>query len=120
MRNRAQCLFSTILSKHRMAPVCSMPQRMVCSPIRSDLTSAMKDDCNTPARVATGAGGVGLGQFRPSPGVVFRMNRYQGGAPRNRACTLANLSARALGATMMTVISSRIFMPSSTMLKPCE
>lgn len=41
---------AVILSKERTAPVWSMPHRIVCSPIRSDLTSATKDDSSTPAR----------------------------------------------------------------------
>ena len=32
-----------------MEPVCSTPQRIVCSPIKSDFTSAINDELRTPA-----------------------------------------------------------------------
>ena len=41
--------FSTILLNERIEPVCKTPQSIVCSPIKSDLTSATKDDSKTPA-----------------------------------------------------------------------
>ena len=43
-------LVQMLLSKERIEPVCNTPQSMVCSPIRSDFTSATKDDSSTPAR----------------------------------------------------------------------
>ena len=39
-----------VLLKLKIEPVCKTPQRIVCSPIKSDLTSATKEDSNTPAR----------------------------------------------------------------------
>src|ERR1035437_8753266 len=33
----------------RSEPVCNKPHKMVCSPIRSDFTSATKDESKTPA-----------------------------------------------------------------------
>ena len=47
-----RCPRSIILSKQSSEPAWSMPQRMVCSPMRSDLTSATKEDWRTPARSA--------------------------------------------------------------------
>ena len=41
------------LVKHSSEPVCSIPHKMVCSPIRSDFTSATNDDqdaCSIAAR----------------------------------------------------------------------
>ena len=41
--------FSTILLNESIEPVCKTPHKIVCSPIKSDLTSATKEDSNTPA-----------------------------------------------------------------------
>ena len=40
---------SDILLKDSIEPVWSIPQRIVCSPIRSDFTSATNEDSRTPA-----------------------------------------------------------------------
>ena len=113
--------FSTILSKQRMAPAWSMPQRIVCSPIRSDFTSAMNDDSNTPARCPPVPAAYALANSMPSPLGLFSVCiAISVGTPKPRLYSSRTSVPGHFGATIMTVMSSRICMPSSTMLNPWE
>mmetsp|Transcript_11053 Transcript_11053/g.36462 ORF Transcript_11053/g.36462 Transcript_11053/m.36462 type:complete len:218 (+) Transcript_11053:675-1328(+) len=113
--------FSTILSNESTAPVCSIPHRIVCSPIRSDLTSATKDDSSTPARSPPVAAAYALASSSPSPrGSFSGCTAMSVGTPNPRLYSSRTSVPGHFGATMMTVRSGRTRIPSSTMLKPCE
>mmetsp|Transcript_19762 Transcript_19762/g.59136 ORF Transcript_19762/g.59136 Transcript_19762/m.59136 type:complete len:273 (+) Transcript_19762:577-1395(+) len=110
---------ATILSKHSTAPVCNMPHKMVCSPIKSLLTSAMKLLNKTPARCPPVAAAYALASSRPSPlGSFSGCTAMSVGTPKPRLYSSRTSVPGHFGATMMTVKSSRTCMPSSTMLKP--
>src|SRR5574344_2100325 len=57
----------TILSNERRDAVCNIPQRIVCSPIRSDLTSATKEDSKQPALSPPVPAAQALAISQPSP-----------------------------------------------------
>ncbi len=48
-----------------MDPVCSTPHNIVCSPIKSDLTSATNEDSRTPALWPPVATAYALAKSRP-------------------------------------------------------
>mmetsp|Transcript_16226 Transcript_16226/g.50199 ORF Transcript_16226/g.50199 Transcript_16226/m.50199 type:complete len:292 (+) Transcript_16226:705-1580(+) len=112
---------SIMWSKHSTDPVWSMPHRIVCSPMRSDLTSATNDDSSTPARSPPVAAAYALACASPLPsGSLTGCTAMSVGTPNPRLYSSRTSVPGHFGATMMTVRSSLTCMPSSTMLKPCE
>ena len=96
-----------------------MPHRIVCSPIRSDFTSATNDDSSTPARSPPVAAAYAFAISRPSPrGSFSGCTAMSVGTPKPRLYSARTSEPGHFGATMITVRSGRICMPSSTMLKP--
>src|SRR5690606_27697053 len=113
--------FSIILSKDRIDPVCNRPQRIVCSPIKSDFTSATKEERNTPALCPPVPTQYAFASISPFPcGSFSGCTAIKVGTPNPRQYSALTSLPGHLGATIITVRSFRICIPSSTILKPCE
>ena len=111
----------TILSKQTIVPACSIPQRIVCSPIRSDLTSATKEDSRTPALLPPIPTARAFAIAQPFPSGSFAgCTAIRSGTPNPRWNSCHTSVPGPFGAHMITVISGRICIPSSIMLNPCE
>ena len=107
--------------KHKIEPVCKTPHNIVCSPIKSDLTSATNDDSKTPALWPPVETAYAFANSNPSPfGSFSGCTAIKVGTPNPRKYSSLTSVPGHLGATIITVMSFLIFTPSSTILKPCE
>ncbi len=92
---------------------------MVCSPIKSDFTSATNEECNTPALLPPVATAYALANSKPSfLGSFSGWTAIKVGTPKPLLYSSLNSVPGDFGAIIITVKSSLIFIPSSTILKP--
>ena len=113
--------FAVILFQHTIVPACSIPHKIVCSPIKSDFTSATKDDSRTPALLPPIATASAFASAQPRPAGSFSgCTAIRSGTPKPRWNSCQTSVPGPFGAHMITVSSFGICMPSSTILNPCE
>jgi len=97
-----------ILSYPMMDAVCNMPHRMVCSPIRSDFTSATNEEASTPARLPPVAEASALAVSKPLPSGSFSgCTAIRVGTPNPRLYSSRTSVPGHFGAHITTVISGR-------------